>query len=589
MKGGYDQSATHWGGAGKNNYWGYANPGGGYGTSSKGGAYTKSGYGKNTGYGKGTYDSGFGGSGKGGFGNWKGGPQGCGKGWTPEFDSAGAAASPGEDWSSWNMDNGPDQRLGRIRPNNTFGKGTLRPYADESGSSLYANGNDQTFLRPNALLQHLNQENSPIHRTPAVGLATLANSMDAGLNIIQEVNFKAFAKDGKGAAVCPTMAHLGAPAIAEVFETATGIAFSEALALFRKQEDRGDDKDLEEALENTRVFFTENRSCLYEHFARMAITSSRMHLMAMAGLELMTAVNYKTAWASKIPSQPSDSRELQAWKDEPRNPDKWKKAMVQSFKEKDVRRSEWLSRTGKGNSAATIFGDAWIKLEKEAGTLDKIDNDTYSATGLTGLKFGIKSQRSRSRSPDAAAAGASAKRPIRKRSPTLTPLEKDDDHADGKLIKILADKGVIEFPDHDLLDRLTNDAVTLADGDLLDNILMTWARYMFESANGAAEAILSGKKYQANHVAHDPPKSPLLTTHQTLIGHIPETVRAATELPTNDELHGYKQVPPHWLKQAKLTISLLSFVEEAWEGTHDIGPHIGQAGRKNLMSIQEDR
>ena len=270
------------------------------------------------------------------------------------------------DWSGKGKWSGKEQvgettesATGRIWARHQFSKIILRPSAGPAGSAFqnvdYAapskkNMADDVFLGPKNLKALLTPDVSHLLRRPGVGLSEIAGSVQAGIDVLGQL-------ENAGFADIRDLFAAGGDGLAKAWKT-----------LNTEGKEQREAADVEEAFGVVFNFLTDNRDTLRDLVVKATIASARAYLMGASLLQLQAAVDDPEWWAEKVPTSTSECPELELWQKKPKDARRLAKAMGALVEEKVRERAD-----GHDNTAASIFTKK--RKEREAPVDGKGDED----------------------------------------------------------------------------------------------------------------------------------------------------------------------------------------------------------------------
>jgi hypothetical protein len=236
------------------------------------------------------------------------------------------------------------QGKGRLRSNWSFGKGSMRPYSDEEGSSLYVK-DDSDLQRSSFLKETLSADNSTMFRNPATGISVCSGTVSAGLEVLKELKMDTMSIEASGWKY-----------LAKIASSEKGGPFVDALKTVNTggKSKSVNEEELEKALRSISDFVMQNRKDLLRNLGRSAVASSRLYLMSMLGLELVTAFASPENWVDKIPEGTSEHKTFQKWQDKGKDQERMIAFLLKAFREKEKAAKKY--EKGR-NAASSVFGD----------------------------------------------------------------------------------------------------------------------------------------------------------------------------------------------------------------------------------------
>lgn len=147
---------------------------------------------------------------------------------------------------------------------------------------------DASLQSASYLREKLKHETSTVFRHPATGISVSAGSVASGAGVLKTL--------GLDACAGPIEAS-GLPGLGHVFASDEGQTFLSALAVVNTSGKRKavDDEGLKGALPTIAEFAQKNKKALLQQLGVAAVASSRLYLMAMAGLELTAALTIRAS------------------------------------------------------------------------------------------------------------------------------------------------------------------------------------------------------------------------------------------------------------------------------------------------------
>lgn len=131
------------------------------------------------------------------------------------------------------------------------------------------------FLKTSNLRRVLSSDNSPLLRNPATGLSIAANTVQAGVQVLDQLRFEHVAG----------LDDFGASDLAKLFNAPESRAFQDAIFLLNTNGHAKDldPEELKRAFATVQKFFKDNHEILNTTLPNLAIASSRLYLLAMRG------------------------------------------------------------------------------------------------------------------------------------------------------------------------------------------------------------------------------------------------------------------------------------------------------------------
>ncbi|MCP4007441.1 MAG: hypothetical protein GY725_24935 [bacterium] len=254
----------------------------------------------------------------------------------------------------------------------------MRAYADETGSCLntdhpgqYGRGvADGDFVRIKHLVAFLNEWNSPVIKTPGIGISEALCNLLACAGILAEAQAeKASAgTSGTAAILGAAFQKLGLQGMAETFVSPEG------KELLRTAEDLMKNRcksltrsDAETHARTIVTFFKAHKEKIASSGGRLAIATSRLYLGAMSSLELATELGNPKKWAAQVPETAIESKSLAAWKNNPKNEDLMRRFIAAAFTERAARDTT-RSSSSNAAGAALSFGTAHVAEAEDSDT-----------------------------------------------------------------------------------------------------------------------------------------------------------------------------------------------------------------------------
>ncbi len=334
-----------------------------------------------------------------------------------QWDASESAWSGAADWDAVWQPTGKGS--GKKAPRNTgdaspglqtrfhFGKRTIRAYADATGSCLYTDmpgeyrGGlaDTDFVKARNLENHLSEWNSPVIKTPGVGIGEALANFLACAGVLAEVRTEERRTGEQGTVSIPVSAFqkLGLQGLAEVFMSTEGIEMlraAEALSTERASSLRRSEAETHAAA--IVACFKTHKARIAFSAGRLAIASSRLYLGAMSALEVGTQVGNPKKWAEQVAETALKSKSLDAWKCNPKNDVALTKFIAAAFMERSASGS---FRSASSNAASAAFAD---------GGAEEDDAEEGQSSGAEVLAKKKKHDRKRARSSSSSASSRSS-------------------------------------------------------------------------------------------------------------------------------------------------------------------------------------
>eukprot|EP00435_Cladocopium_sp_Y103_P025548 s4273_g6.t1 len=230
--------------------------------------------------------------------------------------------------------NAPAEWTGRILSRYQWQKAILKTAADPEGSAFVKESrkaiDDVSFLGTKNLKKVLSAHNSHLLRRPGIGLSEAAGSVQAGADVLGNIDAVNFAEVG---------AALEQKEVKEALQVLntldTNAEHSETLVA-------GALKALHAELCN--------KPELGEALVKVTVGASRLYLCGAHLLPLLTCLKNPEWWCEALPQAASDHKRVQAWRDSPHDKQKMFKALAAMVTEKIEAAAEY----GK-NDAAALF------------------------------------------------------------------------------------------------------------------------------------------------------------------------------------------------------------------------------------------
>jgi hypothetical protein len=249
----------------------------------------------------------------------------------------------------------------------------LRASLDEQGGALVKNDwahTDAEILDFKNFSETLATNNCHLLRRPGVGLSELAGSLRHGIDVFRLLKDDA---DATGFAAL----------LDAVDESVLG-----ALDTIDQKGPEGDrsKKKVQAAL---RTFFEwlDEQPDLYDKVKDSAIAGARIYLSSMALLQSMVLNGNIATWIEMIPSATSDSKEFEAWKNDPASRTKMCAALATLLAEKKEEELLW-KKGGKGNGARATFGQRSAK-EKQDDAKETAKKKKVACAIMESWVFGV--------------------------------------------------------------------------------------------------------------------------------------------------------------------------------------------------------
>ena len=299
----------------------------------------KSGKGKNKSSGWGNQDSAWdqGGWGKGSYpsdsADWSAsGSSAAGKGWGG-WTGDGKATS--QEFEHGNQGKGK-QYVPRLEGRYALAKTALRPYADEKGSAVYAQGSPKDFFDKTNMRQIIDSRNSELVRRPAVGMSTVSSSV---LSMLTHLD----GRDGDNERSLRTALE----ELSDIFAGEDGASLKRACETLAKDRTaRASPDKLRKAVEAWLGFFRKHKEALQRLLPQLLAGASVLYLGGMQILEATTLVNALSNWSTKVPLTVNNENTLKSWQASPKALSLLVAYIVEAFGQRHADDSAWKRAHG---------------------------------------------------------------------------------------------------------------------------------------------------------------------------------------------------------------------------------------------------
>ena len=229
-------------------------------------------------------------------------------------------------WKEKGKDEERRDYLKAVESRYALAKALLRPYASETGSPFFGNGQtDSDLLSLKSLAAAMQPDTSELCNRLGIALSEAGGTISMGKELLEK-----YAADGAGAAKA-----LGIQGAAELLGSDAGRKFAAAAAAFNKH-DVGADKSaaaLKIAAERWVAFVSDDPSGKAKNLQRLAKASAKLYLFAVEMLQWLAAGKDRGAWAKKLKAQKSLQPEsVQSWLRAPSDADKLSAALVGAYR-----------------------------------------------------------------------------------------------------------------------------------------------------------------------------------------------------------------------------------------------------------------
>ena len=259
------------------------------------------------------------------------------------FDGHTAGPGAAKGWDESAGGKGKDQSKGkgkewvaRLEGKYALAKSILRPYADERGQAVYAQGSVLDFFEKHHMRQIIDARNSELARRPAVGVSVVSSSMLALASLFEEDETE---DDRKF--------HGALQDLRGLFSGEDGTALKRACEILSK--DRNNTNSAEKrrkAVETWLAFFRKNKELLQTALPLMLQRTSLLYMGGMQALEAVTLANALGNWSSKIPTTSANEATLTRWQSSPKTVKLLVDYVVEAFGQRHADDAAWKRAYG---------------------------------------------------------------------------------------------------------------------------------------------------------------------------------------------------------------------------------------------------
>ncbi|CAE7900229.1 unnamed protein product [Symbiodinium necroappetens] len=215
-----------------------------------------------------------------------------------DYDAYAAAPAAGKGWEGSASGKGKEQTSGkgkewvaRLEGKYALAKTVLRPYADERGQAVYAQGSVLDFFDKHHMRQIIDSRNSELARRPAIGMSVVSSSMLALTGLFEE-------------------------------------------------EETEEDRKFHGALQNLRSLFAGEDGAAFKKACEI-LSKDRMQ-----ALEACTLANALGNWSSKVPTTVANEASLSRWQSSPKTLKLLIDYLVEAFGQRQTDDAAWKRTYG---------------------------------------------------------------------------------------------------------------------------------------------------------------------------------------------------------------------------------------------------
>ena len=260
-----------------------------------------------------------------------------------DYDAYAASPAAGKGWEGSAGGKGKEQTSGkgkewvaRLEGKYALAKTVLRPYADERGQAVYAQGSVLDFFDKHHMRQIIDSRNSELARRPAIGMSVVSSSMLALTGLFEEEETE---EDRKF--------HGALQNLRSLFAGEDGAAFKKACEILSK--DRSSANSAEKrrkAVETWLAFFRKNKEILQTALPTMLQRASLLYMGGMQALEACTLANALGNWSSKVPTTVANEASLSRWQSSPKTLKLLIDYLVEAFGQRQTDDAAWKRTYG---------------------------------------------------------------------------------------------------------------------------------------------------------------------------------------------------------------------------------------------------
>ena len=210
-----------------------------------------------------------------------------------------------------------DESVKRVEPFLHFAKHSLAAYP-RAGCPFYLpkDQSEEEYLKATNVAKTRSSKNSELCHRLAYGLSMSSGSILSGAEMLNKL-------------LPDKVKKVGMTDFHDMLASGDGPKFIKSCKYLNNEEDSAshDNKKTHEAIESLVNFLDTDSGSKLAVAKRLAMTSARMYLAAMAFLELAALVKHKSTWASKVAPKEKQPAGVKAWL---KSPDNVKKLIASS-------------------------------------------------------------------------------------------------------------------------------------------------------------------------------------------------------------------------------------------------------------------